>query len=143
MDSLISHLIKNPTYVNILIFTTLIIFGIILIVIAVHLVDEEKKDENKTKKFYIKAILFFTGLFIYIMFPIGLVWYKVNQYEQITTNKEYTLTKKGKILTITSENQFLSSTDLEIIYDDNNEMQVKVDNKLFTIDKNFETINEK
>ena len=51
MDSLISHLIKNPTYVNILIFTTLIIFGIILIVIAVHLVDEEKKDENKTKKF--------------------------------------------------------------------------------------------
>ena len=77
------------------------------------------------------------------MFPIGLVWYKVNQYEQITTKKEYTLTKKGKILTITSENKFLPSTDLEIIYDDNNEMQVKVDNKLFTIDKNSETINEK
>ena len=81
-------------------------------------------------------------MLIYLLSPIGLVWYKVNQYKQITTNKEYTLTKKGKILTISSKNQFLPSTDLEIIYDDEKEIQVKVDNDLYTIDKQSEEIKE-
>ena len=106
-------------------------------------IEEEKKNKDKTIKFSIKSTLFFTGLLIYILSPIGLVWYKVNQYKQITTNKEYTLTKKGKILTINSENQFLPSTDLEIIYDDEKEIQVKVDNDLYTIDKQSEKIKEK
>lgn len=110
---------------------------------AIYLVEEEKKNKNKTIKFYIKSTLFFTGLLIYLLSPIGLVWYKVNQYKQIITNKEYTLTKKGKILTISSKNQFLPSTDLEIIYDDEKEIQVKVDNDLYTIDKQSEAIKEK
>lgn len=142
MESLISHLFKNPPNLSLLIITSFIIFGLILMFTAIHLIEEEKKNKNKTIKFYIKSTLFFTGLLIYILSPIGLVWYKVNQYKQVTTNKEYTLTKKGKILTISSENQFLPSTDLEIIYDDEKEIQVKVDNNLYTIDKQSEEIKE-
>ena len=142
MESLISHLFKNPTNLSLLVITSFIIFGLILMFTAIYLVEEEKKNKNKTIKFYIKSTLFFTGLPIYILSPIGLVWYKVNQYKQVTTNKEYTLTKKGKILTISSENQFLPSTDLEIIYDDEKEIQVKVDNDLYTIDKQSEEIKE-
>lgn len=143
MESLISHLFKTPTNLSLLVFTSFILFGLILTFTAIYLVEEEKKNKDKTIKFSIKSTLFFIGLLIYILSPIGLVWHKVNQYKQITTNKEYTLTKKGKILTISSENQFLPSTDLEIIYDDEKEIQVKVDNDLYTIDKQFEEIKEK
>lgn len=143
MESLISHLFKNPPNLSLLVITSFIIFGLILMFTAIYLVEEEKKNKNKTIKFYIKSTLFFTGLLIYLLSPIGLVWYKVNQYKQIITNKEYTLTKKGKILTISSKNQFLPSTDLEIIYDDEKEIQVKVDNDLYTIDKQSEAIKEK
>ena len=143
MESLISHLFKTPTNLSLLVFTSFIIFGFILTVTAIYLVEEEKKNKDKTIKFSIKSTLFFIGLLIYILSPIGLVWHKVNQYKQITTNNEYTLTKKGKILTISSENQFLPSTDLEIIYDDEKEIQVKVDNDLYTIDKQSEEIKEK
>lgn len=143
MESLISHLFKNPPNLSLLVITSFIMFGLILMFTAIYLVEEEKKNKNKTIKFYIKSTLFFTGLLIYLLSPIGLVWYKVNQYKQIITNKEYTLTKKGKILTISSKNQFLPSTDLEIIYDDEKEIQVKVDNDLYTIDKQSEAIKEK
>lgn len=141
MESLISHLFKTPTNLSLLVITSFIIFGFILTFTAIHLVEEEKKSKDKTIKFSIKSTLFFTGLLIYILSPIGLVWYKVNQYKQITTNKEYTLTKKSKILTINSENQFLPSTDLEIVYDDDKTIQVKFDNNLYTIDKTAETVN--
>lgn len=143
MESLISHLFKNPTDLSLIVITSFIIFWFILTFTAVHLVEEENKNKDKTIKFSIKSTLFFTGLLIYILSPIGLVCYKVNQYKQIKTNKEYTLTKKGKILTISSENQFLPSTDLEIFYDDEKEIQVKVDNDLYTIDKQSEEIKEK
>lgn len=141
MESLISHLFKTPTNLSLLVITSFIIFGFILTFTAIHLVEEEKKSKDKTIKFSIKSTLFFTGLLIYILSPIGLVWYKVNQYKQITTNKEYTLTKKSKILTINSESQFLPSTDLEIVYDDDKTIQVKFDNNLYTIDKTAETVN--
>ena len=103
----------------------------------------DEKDENKTNnKLSIKYIFYFLGIFIFMITPIMLVAQKVNEYNKIVQNKEYTLTKKGKILTIKSESEFLPQTDLEVIYDDTNEIQIKVDNELFTIDKNSETINE-
>lgn len=142
METLISHLFKTPTNLSILVITSFIIFGLILTFTAIYLVEEEKKNKNKTIKFYIKSTLFFTGLLIYLLSPIGLVWYKVNQYKQITTNKEYTLTKNGKILTIESKNQFLPSTELEIINEDDKHIQVKSDNNLYTIDKQSEEIKE-
>lgn len=142
MESLISHLFKTPTNLSILVITSFIIFGLILTFTAIYLVEEEKKNKNKTIKFYIKSTLFFTGLLIYLLSAIGLVWYKVNQYKQITTNKEYTLTKNGKILTIESKNQFLPSTELEIINEDDKHIQVKSDNNLYTIDKQSEEIKE-
>lgn len=142
METLISHLFKTPTNLSLLVITSFIIFGLILTFTAIYLVEEEKKNKNKTIKLYIKSTLFFTGLLIYLLSPIGLVWHKVNQYKQITTNKEYTLTKNGKILTIESKNQFLPSTELEIINEDDKHIQVKSDNNLYTIDKQSEEIKE-
>ena len=69
-----------------------------------------------------------------------LLFQKYNEYDKIVQNKEYTLTKNNKILTITSKNEFLLSADLEIIYDDDKTIQVKLDDKLYTIDKTSEKI---
>lgn len=143
MESLISHLFKTPTNLSFLVITSFIIFGFILTFTAIYLVEEEKKNKDKTIKFSMKSTLFFIGLLIYILSPIGLVWHKVNQYKQITTNKEYTLTKKGKILMVESKNEFLPSTELEIINEDDKRIQVKSDNNLYTIDKQSEEIKEK
>ena len=71
-----------------------------------------------------------------------LIFQKPNTYQKIIKNKEYTLTKNNKILTLSSTSEFLPSTDLEIIYDDDKTIQVKLDNNLYTIDKNTEIINE-
>lgn len=143
MESLISHLIKNPSWANILALTSLILFGFLTLFMFIEAYDDEK-DENKTNnKLSIKYMFYFLGIFIFMITPIMLVAQKVNEYNKIVQNKEYTLTKKGKILTIKSESEFLPQTDLEIIYDDTNEIQIKVDNELFTIDKNSETINNK
>lgn len=143
MESLISHLFKNPPNLSLLVITSFIIFGLILMFTAIHLIEEEKKNKDKTIKFSIKSTLFFIGLLIYILSPIGLVWHKVNQYKQITTNKEYTLTKNGKILMVESKNEFLPSTELEIIHEDDARIQVKSDDNLYTIDKQSEEIKEK
>lgn len=143
MESLISHLFKNPPNLSLLVITSFIIFGLILMFTAIHLIEEEKKNKDKTIKFSIKSTLFFIGLLIYILSPIGLVWHKVNQYKQITTNKEYALTKNGKILMIESKNQFLPTTELEIIHEDDARIQVKSDDNLYTIDKQSEEIKEK
>ena len=80
---------------------------------------------------------------IFLITPIMLIFQKPNAYQKIIKNKEYTLTKNNKILTITSKNEFLPSADLEIIYDDDKTIQVKLDDKLYTIDKTSEKINEK
>ena len=80
-------------------------------------------------------------MMFFLFVPIMLLLYTSNQYNYITKNKEYTLTKNNKILTINSTNEFLPSTDLEIIYEDDKTIQVKLDDKLYTIDKTSEKIN--
>lgn len=89
-----------------------------------------------------KYIFLCSGIFVFLITPIGLMFQKPNAYQKIIKNKEYTLTKNNKILTISSNGEFLPSTDLEIIYDDDKTMQIKLDNNLYTIDKSAETINE-
>ena len=88
-----------------------------------------------------KYIFLCFGTMIFLFIPIALIFQKPNAYQKIIKNKEYTLTKNNKILTISSTSEFLPSTDLEIIYDDDKTMQVKLDNNLYTIDKSAETIN--
>lgn len=138
MDSLISHLIKNPTWVNVLAFTSLILLGfLVLFTIIEAYNDDQNNDDNKLG---IKYVFYFIGVIFFIIAPIRLLMQQSYEYNKIVENKEYTLTKNNKILTITSKNEFLLSADLEIIYDDGKTIQVKLDDKLYTIDKTSEKI---
>lgn len=137
MDSLISHLIKNPSWVIISVFVSLILFGVVMFFTFSKLYIDEK---NGKKKLSIIDMFLFFIMMLLLFVPVMLVWYISNEYNEIVQNKEYTLTKNNKILTINSTNKFLPSTDLEIIYDDDKTIQVKLDDKLYTIDKTSEKI---
>lgn len=139
MDSLISHLIKNPAWVPVSAFVSLFLFGALILFTFIQAYEDDKN--NNDNKLGIKYVFYFTGIMFFMFVPIMLLFQKPNAYQKIIKNKEYTLTKKNKILTISSTNEFLPSTDLEIIYDDNKTMQVKLDNNLHTIDKTVEKIN--
>lgn len=81
-------------------------------------------------------------MFVFLAIPLFLLWYKHHEYNKIVQNKEYVLTKKGKILTISSENEFLPTSKFEIIYDDDKTVQIKLDEHLYSIDKIIEKIDE-
>lgn len=78
-----------------------------------------------------------------MILSIVLLFQKLSAPFNIIKNKEYALTKNGKILMVESKNQFLPSTELEIIHEDNARIQVKSDDNLYTIDKQSEEIKEK
>ena len=140
MESLISHLITNPKWVPVSAFISLILFGLLTVFTFIQADNDDKNENKKNKKLSIKYIFYFIGILFFMIAPIMLLLHKYNQYNKIVQNKEYILTKKGKILNITSTNEFLPSTNLEIIYDDNKTIQVKLDEKLYIIDKASEKI---
>ena len=78
-----------------------------------------------------------------MILPTVLLFQKASAPSNIIKNKEYALTKNGKILMIESKNQFLPTTELEIIHEDDARIQVKSDDNLYTIDKQSEEIKEK
>lgn len=143
MDSLISHLIKNPSWINVFALISLILLGfLVLFTVAQAYEDDQNKNDNDNK-LGIKYVFYFVGIIFFIIAPIRLGIQKYYEHDKIVQNKEYTLTKNNKILKITSKNEFLPSTDLEIIYNDDKEIQVKLNDKLYTIDKTSEKIDEK
>lgn len=141
MESIISHLIVDPTWVKMTATGSAILFGILAIFTIIAADNDEKEGKLKGFKITMKYIFLCFGTMIFLFIPIALIFQKPNAYQKIIKNKEYTLTKNNKILTLTSKNEFLPSTDLEIIYDDDKTIQVKLDNNLYTIDKTIETIN--
>lgn len=141
MESIISHLIVDPTWVKMTATGSAILFGILAIFTVIAADNDEKERKLKGFKITMKYIFLCFGTMIFLFIPIALIFQKPNAYQKIIKNKEYTLTKNNKILTLTSKNEFLPSTDLEIIYDDDKTIQVKLDNNLYTIDKTIETIN--
>ena len=141
MESIISHLIVDPTWVKMTATGSAILFGVLGIFTVIAADNDEKEGKLKGFKITMKYIFLCFGTMIFLFIPIALIFQKPNAYQKIIKNKEYTLTKNNKILTISSTSEFLPSTDLEIIYDDDKTMQVKLDNNLYTIDKSAETIN--
>lgn len=143
MESIISHLIIDPTWVKMTAIGSSILCGILALFTVITANNDNKEGKTKSLKITIKYIFLCSGIMIFLITPIMLIFQKPNAYQKIIKNKEYTLTKNNKILTITSKNEFLPSADLEIIYDDDKTIQVKLDDKLYTIDKTSEKIKEK
>lgn len=146
MESLIPNLIKNPTWMSlsmISIIPLLFLFGILSLSAAAQADEKENKDNpNKSKKSHIECIIYCLATLFFMILPIMLLFQKLSAPINIIKNKEYALTKNGKILMVESKNQFLPPTELEIIHEDDTRIQVKFDDNLYTIDKQSEEIKE-
>ena len=114
---------------------SIILFGILGLFTVITADNDEKEKTKKSLKLIVKYTIFVSGIMIFLFIPFTLILQKPNAYQKIIKNKEYTLTKNNKILKLTSKNEFLPSTDLKIIYDDDKTIQIKLDNDLYTIDK--------
>ena len=147
MESLIPNLIKNPTWMSlsmIFIIPLLFLFGILSLSATAQADEKENKDNpDKSKKSHIEYIIYCLATLFFMILPIMLLFQKLSAPFNIIKNKEYALTKNGKILMVESKNQFLPPTELEIIHEDDTRIQVKFDDNLYTIDKQSEEINEK
>ena len=111
MESLIPHLIKNPTWMSLsMIFTILFLFIFVILSLSFAAqADEEKEKGNpdKSKRSLIECIIYCLGTLFFMILPIVLLFQKASAPSNIIKNKEYALTKNGKILMIESKNQFL------------------------------------
>lgn len=149
MESLISHLITNPAWMSLSILFVvifLVIFGILFLSALIQMDNKKNNPEDnpeESKKILIQLIVSGLFIFFFMILLILFVSQKKSAHNGIIKNKEYTLTKNGKILMIESKNQFLPSTELEIIHEDDARIQVKFDDKFYTIDKQSEEIKEK
>ena len=145
METLIPHLIISPTWMDLSMIFTLIFFFlfVILSLSAAAQVSEEEDNPDKSKRSYITSIIYCSVVLFLMVLPFIFFFQKISAPSNIIKNKEYTLTKNGKILIIESKNQFLPSTELEIIHEDDTRIQVKFDDKFYTIDKQSEEIKEK
>lgn len=145
MEALLSHLIAFPEWIKIsllYIFMFVFLFGILSLSAAAQ-ASEEENNPDKSKRSHIEYIIYFSVTLFLMMLPLIFIFQKHSSYKNIVKNKEYTLTKNGKILMVESKNEFLPSTELEIINEDDARIQVKFDDKFYTIDKQSEEIKEK
>ena len=145
MESLLSHLITFPEWMK-LTLLYILLFGItfgILSLSAAAQASEEENNSDKSKRSHIEYIIYFSAVLFLAILPFVFIGQKISAHNNIIKNKEYTLTKNGKILMIESKNQFLPSTELEIIHEDDERIQVKFDDNFYTIDKQSEEIKEK
>ena len=130
MESIISHLIIDPTWVKMTAIGSSILCGILALFTVITADNDDKKGKTKSLKITIKYIFLCSGIMIFLITPIMLIFQKPNAYQKIIKNNKWV-------------DVDILKTDLEIIYDDDKTIQVKLDNNLYTIDKTTEIINEK
>lgn len=130
METVIHHLVKTPEWISLIIFFTCL-FAFIFEVISLGSKNEyeDSKSEYYNKLEKLKCWFFHKGFagiaFILSVSAFTLFFMKDPVTRKIITDKDYQLIKTGKIMKIQSDNPYLSSTDLEIIYEDENIIQVK------------------
>ena len=130
METVIHHFVKTPEWISLIIFF-LCLFVFVFEVISLDSKNEyeESKSEYYNKLEKLKCWFFHKGFagiaFILAISAFTLFFMKDPITRKIITDKDYQLIKTGKILKIQSDNPYLPSTDLEIIYEDENIIQVK------------------
>ena len=98
MESIISHLIIDPTWVKMTAIGSSILCGILALFTVITADNDDKKGKTKSLKITIKYIFLCSGIMIFLITPIMLIFQKPNAYQKIIKNKEYTLTKNNKII---------------------------------------------
>ena len=83
MESIISHLIVDPTWVKMTATGSAILFGILAIFTVIAADNDEKEGKLKGFKITMKYIFLCFGTMIFLFIPIALIFQKPNAYQKI------------------------------------------------------------
>ena len=135
MQELLPILRQNPQIPTTVTWFLVAIGIIIATVTVINLTFKEIKDESKPYYFtaaFVAIVLF--GVSIFMATNIE------NNIKQAIETKQYTITKKDKILSIESKSKYLKSKKFLIHFEDDNTIQIEDEGHYYEIDKTKENI---
>ena len=137
MQQLLPVLRQNPQIPTSVTWFLVAIGIIIATVTVINLTFKEIKDESKPYYFtaaFVAIVLF--GVSIFMANNIE------NNIKQAIDTKQYTITKKDKLLNIESKSEYLKSKNFLIHFEDDNTIQIEDNGSYYEIDKTKETVVE-
>lgn len=137
MQQLLPILRQNPQIPTTVTWVLVAIGIIIAIVTVINLTFKEIKDESKP--YYFTAALIAIVLFGVSIFMATNI---ENNIKQAIETKQYTITKKDKLLSVDSKSEYLKSKKFLIHFEDDNTIQIEDNGSYYEIDKTKETVVE-
>ena len=137
MQQLLPVLRQNPQIPTSVTWFLVAIGIIIATVTVINLTFKEIKDESKPYYFaaaFLAIVLF--GVSIFMANNIE------NNIKQAIETKQYTITKKDKLLSVDSKSEYLKSKKFLIHFEDDSIIQIENEGHYYEIDKNKETVVE-
>lgn len=135
MQQLLPILRQNPQIPTTVTWVLVAIGIIIATVTVINLAFKEIKDESKP--YYFTAALVAIVLFGVSIFMATNI---KNNIKQAIETKQYTITKKDKLLSIDSKSEYLKSKKFLIHFEDDNTIQIEDNGSYYEIDKTKENI---
>lgn len=135
MQQLLPVLRQNPQIPATVTWILVAIGIIIATIIFINLTFKEIKDESKP--YYFAAALVAIVLFGVSIFMATNI---ENNIKQAIETKQYTITKKDKLLSIDSKSEYLKSKKFLIHFEDDNTIQIEDNGSYYEIDKTKETV---
>ena len=86
MESIISHLIIDPTWVKMTAIGSAILLGILALFTVIEADNDEKEKTKKSFKLIVKYTILVSGTMIFLFIPIALIFQKPNAYQKIIKN---------------------------------------------------------
>lgn len=135
MQQLLPVLRQNPQIPATVTWILVAIGIIIATIIFINLTFKEIKNESKP--YYFAAALVAIVLFGASIFMATNI---ENNIKQAIETKQYTITKKDKLLSIDSKSEYLKSKKFLIHFEDDNTIQIEDNGSYYEIDKTKETV---
>ena len=137
MQQLLPILRQNPQIPTTITLILVAIVSIMATITVINLIVKEIEDESKP--YYFTVALVSIVLFRVSIFMANNI---ENNIKQAIETKQYTITKKDKLLIFESKSEYLKSKKFLIHFEDDSTIQIENEGHYYEINKNEETVVE-
>lgn len=137
MQQLLPILRQNPQIPTTITLILVAIVSIMATITVINLIFKEIEDESKPYYFTVALVsIVLFGVSIFMANNIE------NNIKQAIETKQYTITKKDKLLIFESKSEYLKSKKFLIHFEDDSTIQIENEGHYYEINKNEETVVE-
>lgn len=137
MQQLLPILRQNPQIPTTITLVLVAIVSIMATITVINLIFKEIEDESKPYYFTVALVsIVLFGVSIFMANNIE------NNIKQAIETKQYTITKKDKLLIFESKSEYLKSKKFLIHFEDDSTIQIENEGHYYEINKNEETVVE-